>query len=52
MAGFATPLALLAGFIFGSWLGTLILVFWDDDWCNNLYIIANYFFKEIIKEKF
>ena len=26
---------------------------WNDCWCNNFYIFgANYFFKEIIKEKF
>ena len=26
MAGFGLPVALLAGFIFGKWLGTFILV--------------------------
>ena len=27
MAGFGSPVALLAGFIFGKWLGTFIVVF-------------------------
>ena len=52
MAGFASPLALLAGFIFGKWLGTLILVVGMSIGATFLYIFGNYFLKEIIKEKF
>jgi len=52
MAGFASPIALLAGFIFGKWLGTFILVFGMSIGATFLYIFANYFLKEIIKEKF
>ncbi len=52
MAGFALPLALLAGFIFGKWLGTFILIFGMTIGATILYMFSNYFFKEIIKEKF
>jgi uncharacterized membrane protein YdjX (TVP38/TMEM64 family) len=52
MAGFGSPLALLAGFIFGKWLGIFILTIGMTVGATILYIIGNYFFKEIIKEKF
>ena len=52
MAGFCSPLALLGGFIFGKWLGTFILTIGMTFGATILYISANYFFKEIIKEKF
>ena len=52
MAGFGLPVALLAGFIFGKWLGTFILIIGMTIGATILYIIGNYFFKEIIKEKF
>ena len=52
MAGFATPLALLAGFIFDKWLGTFVLVLGMSIGATFLYIFGNYFLKEIIREKF
>ena len=52
MAGFALPVALLAGFIFGKWFGIFLLVIGMTVGATILYIIGNYFFKEIIKEKF
>ena len=52
MAGFGLPVALLAGFIFGKWFGTLILVIGMTIGATILYIIGNYFFKEVIEEKF
>ena len=52
MAGFGLPPALLAGFIFGKWLGTFILIIGMTIGATILYIIGNYFFKDIIKEKF
>ena len=52
MAGFGSPLALLGGFIFGKWYGTLILIIGMTIGATILYSIGNYFFKEIIKEKF
>jgi len=52
MAGFGIPISLLAGFIFGKWLGVLLLVFGMSIGATALYLLGNYFFKEIIKEKF
>ena len=52
MAGFGSPVALLAGFIFGKWLGTIILVLGLSIGATILYIFGNYFLKEVIKEKF
>ncbi len=51
-AGFGTPIALFAGFIFGKWLGIIFLVFGMTIGATGLYIFANYFLKQIIKEKF
>jgi uncharacterized membrane protein YdjX (TVP38/TMEM64 family) len=52
MAGFGSPVALLAGFIFGKWLGIIILVLGLSVGATILYIFGNYFLKEAIKEKF
>jgi len=52
MAGFGLPVALLAGFIFGKWLGIVILIIGMTIGATILYILGNYFFKEVIKEKF
>ena len=52
MAGFGLPIALLAGFIFGKWLGTFILIVGMTIGATILYLIGNYFFSEVIKEKF
>ena len=52
MAGFGLPAALLAGFIFGKWLGTFILIIGMTIGATILYTVGNYFFKEVIKEKF
>ena len=52
MAGFGSPVALLAGFIFGKWLGTFIVAIGLTIGATILYMLGNYFFKEVIKEKF
>jgi len=52
MAGFGLPAALLAGFIFGKWLGIFILIIGMTVGATILYVLGNYFFKEMIKEKF
>ena len=43
---------LIIGFIFGKWLGTLILVFGNTLGGVLLYILAKTFFSELIEEKF
>ena len=52
MLGFASPLAIAAGFIFGKWTGTLVTLLSCSIGSISLYILANSFFKEFIKEKF
>ena len=51
-AGFGSPLALFAGFIFGKWFGLLFSIIGMSVGATLLYIFANYFLKEIIKDKF
>ncbi len=51
-AGFGSPLALFAGFIFGKWFGLLFVLIGMTLGATLLYIFANYFLKEIIKENF
>ena len=50
--GFGSPVALLGGFIFGKWLGVIVVVFGLSVGATFLYIFGNYFLKEMIKEKF
>ena len=51
-AGFGSPLALFAGFIFGKWFGLLFAVIGMTLGATLLYIFANYFLKEMIRDKF
>tara|TARA_B100001057_G_scaffold1579_1_gene1497 strand:- start:24 stop:743 length:720 start_codon:yes stop_codon:yes gene_type:complete len=51
-AGFGSPLALFSGFIFGKWFGLLFAVVGMTIGATLLYIFANYFLKEIIRDKF
>lgn len=51
-AGFGLPVALLAGFIFGKWFGIFLLILGMSIGATLLYIMSNYFFKELIKDKF
>ena len=51
-AGFGSPLALFAGFIFGKWFGLLFAVIGMTLGATLLYIFANFFLKEMIREKF
>ena len=50
--GFGTPIALMGGFIFGKWVGTLVVVLGLSIGATFLYIFGNYFLKEIVREKF
>ena len=51
-AGFGSPVAILAGFIFGKWIGASVVVIGLSIGATLLYIFANYFLKQIIKDKF
>ena len=50
--GFGAPISLLGGFIFGKWLGTLIVVLGLSIGATFLYVFGNYFLKDIVREKF
>ena len=52
LGGFGSPIGIFAGFIFGKWLGLLFLTFGMAVGATFLYIFANYFLKNLIKEKF
>jgi len=50
--GFGSPVAIMGGFIFGKWIGTIVVVVGLTIGATFLYIFGNYFLKELIKEKF
>ena len=50
--GFGSPVALLGGFIFGKWIGTLIVVIGLSIGATLLYMFGNFFLKDFIREKF
>ena len=50
--GFGSPVALLGGFIFGKWIGTLLVVLGLSIGATFIYLFGNYFLKELIREKF
>ena len=52
LLGFGSPIFLLGGFIFGKWIGAILVIFGLSIGATFLYILANYFFKDLIIEKF
>ena len=50
--GFGSPIALLGGFIFGKWIGTIVVVLGLSIGATFLYLFGNFFLKDIIREKF
>ena len=50
--GFGSPVALMGGFIFGKWIGTLLVVLGLSIGGTFIYLFGNYFLKELIREKF
>ena len=51
-AGFGSPIAIFGGFIFGKWIGSFIVVLGMTVGATLLYVFANFFLKELVKEKF
>ena len=49
--GFATPLLLFAGFVFGKWWGILIALTSTTIGASLLYLLVGLFLKDFIKEK-
>ena len=52
LLGFASPILLLSGFIFGKWFGFIYAILSLCIGSTLLYIFANYFFKDLVDEKF
>jgi len=50
--GFGSPIGLLGGFIFGKWIGTLVVILGLSIGATLLYSFGNYFLKDLIREKF
>ena len=50
--GFGSPIFLAGGFIFGKWIGTILVTFGLSIGATLLYIFANYFLKDIVEKKF
>ena len=52
LQGFASPVLLASGFVFGAHIGTLVGVTTLSLAASLTYVFANFFFKDLIKEKF
>ena len=52
LLGFAMPLLIFSGFVFGKWWGILIVLTSTTIGASALYFLAGLFFREVIKEKF
>ena len=50
VAGFGSPVALIAGFIFGKWLGLVFLIFSVAIGATGLYVFANFAFIKSFKK--
>ena len=51
LLGFAMPLLVFSGFVFGKWWGIIIVLTSTTIGATLLYILAGFFFREIIEEK-
>ena len=51
LLGFGSPIALIGGFIFGKWIGTILVTLSLSVGALCLYIFAKYFLYDLLKEK-
>ena len=51
LLGFGSPVALASGFIFGKWIGTIIIATSLSVGSLLLYLIATFFFKDLVQQK-
>ena len=51
LLGFGSPILLIGGFIFGKWVGTILVVLGLSMGATFLYLLVNYFFKNLIEKK-
>ena len=52
LLGFGTPIFIVGGFIFGKWVGTILVVSGLTVGSTILYYFANFLIKDLIYEKF
>ena len=52
LLGFGSPIFLIGGFIFGKWVGTILVVFGLTIGSTLLYYFANFLIKDLIYKKF
>jgi uncharacterized membrane protein YdjX (TVP38/TMEM64 family) len=51
LLGFGSPVALIGGFIFGKWIGTIVVTISLSIGALCLYIFAKFFLYDFLKEK-
>ena len=51
LLGFAMPLLIFSGFVFGKWWGMLIVLPSTTIGATLLYVLVSYFFRDLIEEK-
>jgi uncharacterized membrane protein YdjX (TVP38/TMEM64 family) len=49
LLGFGSPILILSGILFGKWIGTIVSVLSISVGALVLYIIANFFFYDVVK---
>ena len=52
LLGFGSPICIVGGFIFVTWLGTILVVTSFTLGSTLLYVFCNLFFKDLVKENF
>ena len=52
LLGFASPIFLVGGFLFGKWIGSIVVILGLTSGTTLLYIFASYLFKDYIYNKF
>ncbi len=51
LLGFASPLLIFSGFVFGKWWGILVVLTATSLGATLLYMLVGFFFREAVKEK-
>jgi len=51
LLGFAMPLLIFSGFVFGKWFGILIVLTSTTIGATFLYMLASFFFRDLIEER-
>jgi len=52
LLGFGSPIAIIGGFVFGKWIGTLLTVLGLTTGSLCLYLFGKYFFYDFLKKNF